>query len=575
MAQADARIGAPVDRESPGRERVAAVIAWLGLGGGPWFWGALAVALAVAMPVASVLWLALYPEENIWPHLAATVLPGYVHTTLALMTGVALGTLVLGVATAWLVTLCRFPGRRWFEWLLLLPFAVPAYVIAYVYTDLLEYAGPVQSGLRALFGWSGATQYWFPPIRSLGGAMAMMTLVMYPYVYLLSRAAFLEQSPSLLELGRSLGLGPWASFFRVSLPIARPAIAVGLSLVLMETLNDYGTVNYFAVRTLTAGIYDTWLGMGNLGGAAQIAGVMLTFVVLLVTLERLGRRRQRHFQTARRYQALPGYRLTGWRAGLAFVACLLPVLAGFVVPALVLGRYALARWESSWTPDFQGYALNSLLTSGAAALLAVLVGVLLAYSRRLHGGRLLQGMVRFSGLGYAMPGAVLAIGVIIPFAALDNSVDALMRQFFGVSTGLLLSGTVFAIVFAYLVRFLTVSLGAVESSLGKITPSMDMAARSLGHGPWSILLKVHLPLIRGGLLTGALVVFVDCMKELPATLILRPFNFDTLATYVYQYASDELLEQCALAALMIVVAGLAPVLLLSRTIARGRGVGAG
>ena len=533
----------------------------------PWLFGAGGVAAIVALPLAAILWLALFPTENIWPHLVDTVLPHYISTTLLLMLGVTLGTALIGISTAWLVTMCRFPGRKMFEWALLLPFAVPAYVIAYVYTDLLDYAGPLQGLLRDLFGWQSAADYWFPPIRSLGGAIAMMSLVMYPYVYLLARSAFLEQSPGLFDTGRILGLGPWRSFFRVSLPIARPAIAVGLALVMMETLNDFGTVDFFAVRTLTAGLYDTWLGMGNIGGAAQIATVMLVFVVLLITLERSARRRQQHFQTSRRFQALPGYPLQGWLAALATTVCLLPFVLGFVVPAALLTIYAL---DTEWNRKLTGYAFNSLTLSTSAALAAVVLGLFLAYSRRLHPGRRLKVLVRFASLGYAMPGAVLAVGVIVPLAAFDNTVDGFFRAQFGFSTGLLLSGTVFAIVFAYVVRFLAVSVGAIESSLGKITPNMDMCARSLGHGPLATLRRVHLPLIRGGLLTAVLVVFVDCMKELPATLILRPFNFDTLATHVYQFASDELLKQCSPAALMIVLAGLLPVILLSMTISRTR-----
>ncbi len=535
-----------------------------------WTGGALVVAALVTLPVSAVILLSLFPEENIWGHLAHTVLPGYVWRTLMLLTLVAGGTLAIGVGTAWLVTMCRFPGRRWFEWALLLPFAVPAYVIAYTYTDLLEYAGPVQAMLRESFGWASASDYWFPEIRSLPGAAAMMALVMYPYVYLMARAAFLEQSVSTLDAARILGCSPWRSFALVSLPMARPSIAVGLALVSMETLNDFGTVDYFAVRTLTAGIYDVWLGMGNLGGAAQIASVMLTFVVLLVTLERFGRRRQKHFQASRRLQRLPGYRLRGWRAATAFFACLVPTVAGFAVPAAILSSYAAQRFDSSWTVDFKSYVWNSLSLASMAAVVALTIGLFLAYSRRLSGGRLLNIAVKASGLGYAMPGAVLAIGVIIPFAWVDNTVDTFFRTYLGVSTGLLLSGTVFALLFAYVVRFLTVAVGSVETSLERVTPSMDMAARSLGHGPASTLIKVHLPLIRGGMLTAVLVVFVDCMKELPATLILRPFNFDTLATYVYQFASDELLKECALGALMIVAAGLLPVLLLSRTISRSR-----
>jgi len=536
----------------------------------PWTAATLTVALVVAVPLLSIPWLALFPEENIWPHLASTVLPGYVLTTLGLMLGVSFGVLTMGVTSAWLVTMCRFPGRRIFEWALLLPMAMPAYVIAYVYTDLLDYAGPVQSFLRHLFGWHIASEYWFPEIRSLGGAIAMMSLVLYPYVYLLSRAAFLEQSVGLLDASRTLGCSPWETFWRVSLPMARPSIATGVALALMETLNDVGTVDFFAVNTLTLGIYDVWLNMGNIGGAAQIAMVMLVFVAVLLTIERQSRRRHKHYQSTGRSKALPAHRLTGFAAGLALVACLLPVIAGFAVPAGVLVSNSIRYFDQSWTPEFLQYAFNSVALSSTAAVLAVCVALLLAYGKRLVGGGITSGAVSFASFGYAVPGAVLAIGVIIPLAGFDNALDAFIRERFGLSTGLLLSGTVFAIIFAYVVRFLAIALGSVDSSLTKVTPVMDMASRTLGHGPAATFFKVHLPLIRGGVLIGVMVVFVDCMKELPATLILRPFNFDTLATYVFQFASDELIEQASLGALAIVLAGLIPVVVLSRIIAATR-----
>ncbi|WP_445357615.1 ABC transporter permease [Microbulbifer sp. ANSA002] len=528
------------------------------------------ISLLVALPVLSIFWLAFFPEENIWPHLLDTVLFHYVSSTLILAGGVGLVTLIAGVGSAWLVSMCQFPGRRLFEWALLLPFAVPAYVIAYVYTDLLEYAGPVQKSLRAWFGWQTARDYWFPEIRSMGGAIAMLSLVLFPYVYMLSRAAFIEQCGSIRAASRSLGCTPWQSFLRVSLPMARPAIAVGLSLVLMETLNDFGTVDFFAVRTLSVGIYDTWLSRGNLGGAAQIACSTLIFVVLLITLERMGRARQKHFVQSPNSQR-ERYVLCGWRAGVALLFCGLLLVAGFIIPLLVLGGYALSNFSSYWSEDFIQIASNSLLLSIAAALVSVLLGLLLAYGKRLQPKRSVRLLVGFSKLGYAMPGAVLAIGVLIPLAAFDNAVDAFLREHFDISIGLLLSGSIFAIIFAYTVRFLAVSTGAIESSLEKVTPSMDRAARSLGRNSWQTLWAVHLPLVRTGLLTGGLVVFVDCMKELPATLLLRPFGFDTLATYVYQFASDEMLERSALGALLIVLVGLIPVILLSRSIGWRRG----
>lgn len=535
-----------------------------------WLFSACATTFIVVLPVFAVFYLALFPDENIWPHLIDTTLPRYLDNTIRLMLGVALITLFLGVSTAWAVTVCEFPGRRFFEWALLLPFAVPAYVIAYVYTDLLDYAGPIQIALRDWFGWSSARDYWFPQIRSLGGATLMIGLVLYPYVYLLSRAAFLEQSPSLFAVSRSLGHSALSTFFRVVLPIARPAIAVGLSLVLMETLNDFGTVDFFAVQTLTAGLFDTWMNLGNLGGAAQIATVMLSFVLILVTLERYSRRRQKQFSARDNRQPLHRFRLTPGRKALCIIVCAVPVVLGFVVPALVLGYYAVEYFEQSWNTEFIRNTLNSLFLSATAALTTLVIGLTLAYSRRLHDTPGMRVLMRLSSLGYAMPGAVLAVGVIVPMAGFDNWLDGLMEYWFGWNTGLLLSGTTFALVFAYTVRFLAVSAGSIESALQKVTPSMDMAARSLGQGPGGTLIHVHLPILRGTLLTAALVVFVDCMKELPATLILRPFNFDTLATYVYQFASDEMLSRSALPALIIVLAGIVPIILMSRSIGQSR-----
>lgn len=535
---------------------------------------AIAVAMTICLPLASVVWLALFPEENIWPHLLSTVLPNYVFHTLALMGGVAVGTLVIGVGTAWMVTHYDFTGRFVLMWALLLPFAVPAYVVAYVYTDLLEFAGPVQSALRDWFGWQTTRDYYFPKIRSLGGAITMMILVLYPYVYLLARSAFLEQSASLFEATRILSQSRRSGFFAVSLPMARPAIAIGVAMALMETVNDYGTVDYFAVPTLAAGLFDVWQGMNNLGGAAQIACLILLFVMFLLIIERFSRKHQKLYQpSATRFRRMQRTRLTGMANLAALVLCALPVLLGFVIPASVLLVYAIQYFDVSWNAEFRTIALNSLLLSGIAATVAVCIAIFLSYNARISRSMLLDASKRLAGTSYALPGAVLAIGVIVPFATFDNALDAFMREHFGVSTGLLLTGSIFVLVFAYAVRFMAVALGAVESSLEKITPSMDMAARSLGDRPRRMLWRVHIPLMRSGIVTALLVVFVDCMKELPATLILRPFNFDTLATYVYQYASDELLEESALAALMIVATGLIPVLLLSLTLDSGNRLG--
>ncbi len=538
----------------------------------PWTIGGIVLAALIVMPVAAVLYLAFNPTENIWPHLLSTSLPRYIKNSLLLMLGVGISVCLIGVTNAWLVTMCRFPGRRQFEWLLALPFAVPAYVVAYIYTDLLEFAGPVQGLLRDLCGWQRPADYWFPDIRSLGGATLVMSLVLYPYVYLLARSAFLDQSPAVLDASRIMGYGPWRSFLRVSLPLARPAIAVGLALTLMETLNDFGTVDYFAVRTLTAGIYDVWLGMGNLGGAAQIAAVMLLFIVVLVMTEMSGRRRQRYYQADQRFKTMPTYPLGGWRMLLAMLCCALPVLLGFIIPYFVLVMYTIASWHESWTPEFRRFAVNSVCLAASAAFAMIVIASILAYGQRIRQHAVAKAAHRIASIGYAVPGAVLAIGIIIPLAKFDNTLDALMREYAGISTGLILSGSVFALLFAYIVRFLAIALGAIESSLDKVSPDMDMAARTLGRKPGKIFLLLHLPLIRGGALTAALIVFVDCMKELPTTLILRPFNFETLATQVYQFASDELIEQAALGALSIVLCGLIPVTLMVRTISKSREV---
>ncbi len=534
-----------------------------------WSTASVAVALLIALPVLVVLGFVLVPSGDTWQHLAATVLPDYVANSLLLMLGVALGTLIGGVGTAWLTSMCQFPGRGFFEWALLLPMAMPAYIIAYTYTGLLDFAGPVQTNLRALTGW-GYGDYWFPEVRSLPGAALMLSLVLFPYVYLLTRAAFLSQSLCVLDVSRTLGNGPWRTFFRVALPLARPAIVAGLSLALMETLADYGTVQYFGVSTFTTGIFRTWYGLNSAAGAAQLSALLLGFVLVLITIERSSRRQARYHHTSQRHQAIRRHRLRGWWATGALTFCLIPLLLGFLVPAGQLAVWAATIGHTAIDGDFLRLAANSLELAALASLLALLFALLLAYGKRLYPTRSLEGAVRLAGLGYAVPGTVIAIGVIIPFAWIDNSLDAWMRARFGISTGLLLSGTLTALLFAYLVRFLAVALQTVESGLSKVKPSMDEAGRSLGLAPWQVLARVHLPMLKGSLLTALLLVFVDVLKELPATLILRPFNFNTLAVRAFELASDERLADSAPAALTIVLAGLAPVILLSRSITRSR-----
>ncbi len=521
------------------------------------------IAALIAAPILVVLSSVFTDSREVWGHLASSVLPIYITNSLWLMLGVSIGVLAIGVGTAWLVTMCRFSGSRIFEWALLLLVAAPAYLLAYVYTELLEFYGPIQSTLRGIFGWSSVRDYWFPNIRSLEGAIAMLTLVLYPYVYLLARTAFLEQSVCTLEASRLLGCSPWRSFIKVALPLARPAIAAGLALALMETLNDFGTVQYFGVDTFTTGIYRTWFGMGKRVAASQLAAVLLLFIFCLILLEQWSRQQIRYYQNTSRTQQLSPYQLQGWRAAAAGIACFLPSSLGFLLPAVILLQMAIANATQTFTTGFWNFAANSLTLATLTAALGVIIALVMAYGLRLHPSLKMSLAVRTASVGYAVPGAVIAVGVLIPIGRFDNAVDAWMRASFGISTGLLLSGTIAALVFAYLVRFLAISFNTVEASLGRIKPNLDDASRSLGHNSTSTLLLVHAPLMGRGLLTAAILVFVDVMKELPATLIIRPFNFDTLAVQVYRLASDERLAQASAPALAIVAVGIIPVILLS------------
>jgi iron(III) transport system permease protein len=532
--------------------------------------GALVVALLAAVPVISVF-LAVFVSGtgDTWRHLAGTVLPDYITNTLVLCLGVGLGVGSIGVTTAWLTAMHDFPGRRFFEWALVLPMAMPAYVMAYVYTDFLQFVGPVQGALRGWFGWR-AGDYWFPDVRTVGGAVAMFMFVLYPYVYMLARTAFLERASGILEAGRSLGLTPWSAFFRLSLPLARPALVAGMALALMETLADYGTVSYFAVQTFTTGIYRAWFSLGDRLAAAQLSAALLSFVVVVLLLEHYSRGRARFHNTSRQHRPHPGRRLSPLAGVVAAVACFMPFLLGFLLPAGLLLKMAVMEGDAQFGERFLHLARNSFVLASASALLAVVLAVVLAYAARLARTGLAGWFNRLVGLGYAVPGSVIAVGVLIPVARLDNWLATILGQLFGANPGLLLTGGVAALVYAYLTRFLSVALQTVDTGLAKVTASMDDAARSLGLGRWGALRRVHVPILRGSLLTAALLVFVDVMKELPATLVMRPFNFDTLATQAYNLASDERLAEASSAALTIVVVGLLPVIILSRQIARQR-----
>ena len=541
---------------------------WRGVPGQAWTLVVVATAGAVALPVLVVFSRLLAPSGGVWAHLAATVLGEYVVNTALLALGVGVGVLLIGVATAWLVTMCSFPGRTWFTWLLLLPLAVPTYIVAYTYTDLLQYSGPLQTTMREAFGWS-RTDYWFPEIRSLSGAVVVMSLVLYPYVYLLARAAFLEQSVCALDVSRTLGRSAWGCFIGVAVPLARPAIAGGVALALMETLADFGTVQHFGVPTFTTGIYRTWFALGEPVAASQLAAVLMLFVMLVLVLERASRGRARYEHTSAFRHAAP-YRLRGARALSASTACALPVLLGFLVPVLVLLDMTFAQGDRALGNRFVDLATNTFTLAALASGLAVVIALIIGYGVRLHATPPMRIGARIAGLGYAVPGAVIAIGVLIPFARFDNALDAWMESVFGISTGLLLTGSLLILIFAYLVRFLAVALNAVESGLGKINRNLDDAARVLGAGRTGTLIRVHLPMLSASVLTVAIMVFVDVLKELPATLILRPFDFETLAVRVYRFASDERLAEASTAALAIVLVGLIPVILLRRAIARSR-----
>ncbi|MBD3609621.1 MAG: iron ABC transporter permease [Gammaproteobacteria bacterium] len=526
------------------------------------------VTLILALPVLVIFSFIFTPSGEVWQHLADTVLADYVSNSLLLVFGVAIGTLLIGVSSAWVVTATSFPGRKLFEWALLLPMAIPAYIIAYTYTGMLDFAGPVQTALREWYGW-GYGDYWFPDIRSLWGAALMLTLVLYPYVYLLARAAFLEQSVCILDVGRSMGMGPWAVLFKIALPLARPAIITGLSLALMETLADFGTVQYFGVDTFTTGIFRTWLGLGDSAAAAQLSAMLLVFVFTLVIIERWSRRQAQYF-SSRTFKPMPRIKLTGMRATFAFITCFLPLLFGFLLPAGQLLSWSIDTAGEMIDSSFFSLIINSLLLAGSAAIIALVIALFMTYGKRMRGNKAISTAVRISAMGYAVPGTVLAVGVMIPFAWLDNTLDSWMRDQFGYSTGLLLSGTIIALLFAYTVRFLSVSLQTVEAGLGKIRHSMDDAGRSLGYTPGQVLTYIHLPIMRSTLLTAVLMVFVDVLKELPATLMLRPFNFNTLAVRAYELAGDERLADASSAALAIVLVGIIPVIMLSRAIARAK-----
>ena len=525
-------------------------------------WG---LAALVAAPLLVVLSAFVAPAGDAWPHLRATVLADYVANTLALVLAVGLVAGLIGVATAWTVASRSFPGRRVLAWALVLPLAAPGYVTAYVYTDLLEFSGPLQTALRGA-GWNGT----LPPIRSLGGAVLVLGLVLYPYVYLLARRAFATQAGALFEAARALGAGPARAFATIALPAARPAIVGGMALAMMEAVADYGVVEYFGVATFTTGIFRTWFAMGDRGAAMQLAAWLFSLAALLILAERAARRGRVGNPVARSATARP-VALTGWRGWLATLGCSLPVVLGFVAPLVVLARHAILVGDPLLGQGFGEFARASAGVAGASALLATGVALVLAYAERLSRHPATALAVRTATLGYALPGAMLAVGLLAPLTAIDKFLARGLATHFDISVPLLLTGTVGALVFAYVARFLTVAYNACHSGLERIHLRLDDAARSLGAGPGRTLREVHVPLMGGAVASGILLVFIDVMKELPATLILRPFNFETLATRTYRLASDERLAEASTAALTLLVLGILPAILLAATSARRSG----
>jgi iron(III) transport system permease protein len=524
----------------------------------------------VLMPILAIAWLAVTGGGGDWPHLIENVIPRATGRTLLLISLTGAVTACVGILTAWLVASCEFPLRRFLSAALVLPLAIPAYLAAYAFGELFTFTGPVQGMIRAIFGFKTSRDYWFPDIRSLGGAVLVLSSVLYPYIYLACRSMFLMQGRAAADVARTLGAGPLKVFFRIQIPMARPAIMIGLTLVAMETLNDIGAVEFLGVQTLTFSIFDTWLNRGSLAGAAQIACIMLVFVIGLMMIERAARRRQRFAsqKTTAAVQDAARLVLSGWKKWAAMLACLLPVLSGFAVPFVILGNFALKRIDLFFEARLLNALFHSILVSGATALFTVLLGFVLAYAARSGRSRVTDIAGRLASFGYGVPGTVLAIGVLFPLAALDNMIDAGMRETFGISTGLMMTGTGFAIIYACSVRFLTMAEGTLEAGFQKLSPHLDMAARALGRTGGQTLRTVLLPMMRPAVLTAALLVFIETMKELSATIMLRPFNFNTLATLVYEDASRAKVEDASVAAMIIVVAGMIPVILVSRSLER-------
>ncbi|MEE4153768.1 MAG: iron ABC transporter permease [Erythrobacter sp.] len=531
-----------------------------------WSLAAVAIAGLTLVPILAVAFAAPLGGIAALQSLAETVLARYIATTAALMALTGALAVVIGTGCAWVVSACEFPGRRVFAWALVLPIAVPSYIAAYLYADLLDYGGPVQSFWREAMGAGDA----FPQIRSLPGAALILALVLYPYIYLLARAAFVSQSPSQFRAARSLGAGPWRAFRQVALPAARPAIAGGLALVLMEVLADFGVAEYFALPTFSTGIFRSWLAMGDRDGAMGLAAIMLAFVIALVALEGATRRGRTFARDGLdgRARSGPLVKLSAPGKAMAVVACALPLALGFGIPALHLASLAMSKAAMNGAGALADYVRASLILGAAAGALCCVSALVLAFARARSRGSVLSLVIRLATLGYALPGALLAVGLLAPLGALDQSLTRTLRESTSYSGGLILTGTSLILIYALSVRFLTVAYNSVEGGMARIPPALDAAARSLGASPSRVLWRIYTPLLRPSLLAALALVAIDTLRELPATLILRPFNLETLATRTYRLASDERLTEASIPALILLGVGLIPVLLLTRTGAR-------
>lgn len=530
-----------------------------------WFGYALILFSIILLPVYTILIEVFEASNDNWEHLKENVLQDYVLNSMILTLGVSFGSLLLGIPTAWLTAVCSFPLKKTIVLLLILPMAMPSYIIAYTYTGIFDFAGPIQSSLRNYMGWNYG-DYFFPEIRSIGGAVVMFSLVLYPYVYLLARATFLNQSANFIEISRLLNSGPWKSFLNVAVPLARPAILVGLSLVLMETLADYGTVSYFGVSVFTTGIFKTWFGLGDYSTAAKMAALLLIFIFVLIATERYSRKRIKYYNSIGARTKFSEYKLKGFEIFIVYITCSIPILFGFFIPTIQLLIWSSSAWSNILNIGFTELIYNSVLLASVASIISLLIAFALNYCQKIIPTFTMNLIIRLVSMGYALPGTIIAIGIITPLAFIDHKFDELLGSLFSTSYGLIFSGSLFAVQFAYLVRFLSISVNTVESGLEKIRPNMDKASQTLGITSEKTFLRIHLPILKVSILTSILLVFVDVIKELPATLILRPFDFNTLAVKAYELASDERLVDASIPSVAIVLTGLLPLILINNSI---------